>query len=522
MIVPRGRRRRLFAPDRPRMWRAGRWLRDCRGARQGGAMAGTDGGLVYGTAQGRWVLFATVLGSALAFIDGTVVTIALPLIGREMRAGTAALQWTVNGYGLTLAAFLLLGGSLGDRLGRRRVFRVGVVWFALASLLCGLAPDVRALIAARALQGVGGALLTPGSLAIIQASFGPADRGRAIGAWSGLGGIAGALAPFLGGWIVQVASWRWVFWVNVPLAVVVVAALRHVPESADPDAAEHLDISGTALGAVGLAGLTAAFTAWPTRGLSHPAVAVPLVVGVAAIVGFLAVEARTRYPMLPLDLFRWRSFSAVNATTFLVYAALSGIFFFLVVTLQVVGGYSPLAAGVAPLPVTLLLLALSSRAGGLGTRVGPRLPMTIGPLVCAGSVALLARLGPHAPYVSAVLPGVLGLGLGLALTVAPLTSAALSAAPDRLAGTASGVNNAVARIASLLAVAVLPLVAGVGTQLTDPATLAPAHRTAMLICAGLMAAGGLLALVTVPTSMAGVRPPTRPRRPDPSSSSTTR
>lgn len=473
-------------------------------------MAGTDDGLVYGTGQGRWVLFATVLGSALAFIDGTVVTIALPVIGRELHAGTAALQWTVNGYGLTLAAFLLLGGSLGDRLGRRRVFQVGVVWFALASLLCGLAPDVRVLIAARALQGVGGALLTPGSLAIIQASFGPDSRGRAIGAWSGLGGIAGALAPFLGGWLVQVASWRWVFWVNVPLAVVVVAALRRVPESADPAAAPHLDIAGTALGAVGLAGLTAGFTAWPTRGPSDPGVAVPLVVGVAAIAGFLAVEARTRYPMLPLRLFRWRSFSAVNAATFLVYAALSGIFFFLVVTLQVVCGYSPLAAGIAPLPVTLLLLALSSRAGGLGTRIGPRVPMTVGPLVCAGSVALLARLGPHAPYASAVLPGVVGLGLGLALTVAPLTSTALSAAPDRLAGTASGVNNAVARIAGLLAVAVLPLVAGVGSTLTDAATLAPAHRTAMLVCAGLLAAGGLLALAALPSSMAAVRPPAEP------------
>ena len=470
-------------------------------------MAETDGGLVFGTAQGRWVLFATVLGSALALIDGTVVTIALPVIGRELHAGTASLQWTVNGYALTLAAFLLLGGSLGDRLGRRRVFRVGVVWFALASLLCGFAPDIRTLIAARALQGVGGALLTPGSLAIIQASFGPDDRGRAIGAWSGLGGIAGTLAPFIGGWLVQVASWRWVFWVNVPLAVVVAAALRHVPESADADAAPHLDIVGTTLGAVGLAGLTTAFTAWPTHGVSDRAVVVPLVVGAAAVVGFLAVEARTRYPMLPLRLFRWRSFSAVNGATFLVYAALSGIFFFLVVTLQVVCGYSPLAAGVAPLPVTLLLLVLSSRAGGLGTRIGPRLPMTVGPLVCAGSVALLARLGPHAPYVSAVLPGVVGLGLGLALTVAPLTSVALSAAPDHLAGTASGVNNAVARIAGLLAVAVLPLVAGVGAQLTDASTLAPAHRTAMLICAGLLAAGGLLCLLVLPASMAAVRPP---------------
>jgi len=476
-------------------------------------MAGTDGGLVYGTTRGRWVLFATVLGSALAFIDGTVVTIALPVIGRELHAGTAALQWTVNGYGLTLAAFLLLGGSLGDRVGRRRVFRVGVVWFAVASLLCGVAPDIRTLIAARALQGVGGALLTPGSLAIIQASFDAADRGRAIGAWSGLGGIAGALAPFLGGWLVQVASWRWVFWVNVPLAAVVIAALRHVPESADPDAAAHLDLTGTTLGAVGLAGLTAAFTAWPTRGVSDAPVLVPLLVGSAAVAGFLAVEARTRHPMLPLDLFRWRSFSAVNAATFLVYAALSGTFFFLVVTLQVVSGYSPLAAGIAPLPVTLLLLALSSRVGGLGTRIGPRLPMTVGPLVCAGSVALLAGLGPRAPYVSAVLPGVVGFGLGLALTVAPLTSAALSAAPDRFAGTASGVNNAVARIAGLLAVAVLPLVSGVGSELTDATTLAPASRTAMLICAGLLAAGGLIALVALPASMAAVRPPADPAAP---------
>jgi EmrB/QacA subfamily drug resistance transporter len=477
-------------------------------------MSVTDDGMAFGTAQGRWVLFATVLGSALAFIDGTVVTIALPLIGRDLHAGTAALQWTVNGYGLTLAAFLLLGGSLGDRFGRRRVFLIGVVWFAVASLLCGLAPGVGTLVAARALQGIGGALLAPGSLAILQSSFGAADRGRAIGAWSGLGGIGGALAPFLGGWIVQVASWRWVFWLNVPLAVVVVGvALRHVPESADPDAAPHLDVVGAALGALGLAGLTAAFTAWPTRGAGDALVAVPLVAGTVALLAFVAVEARARYPMLPLTVFSWRPFSAVNAATFLVYAALSGIFFFLVVALQVVCGYSPLEAGLAPLPVTLLLLALSSRAGDLGTRIGPRLPMGIGPLVCAGSVLSLARLGPDAPYLSAVLPGVLGLGLGLASTVAPLTSAALSAAPDRLAGTASGVNNAVARVAGLLAIAVLPLVAGVGTQLTDASALAPAFRTAMVVCAGLMAAGGALALAAVPSSMAAVRPPVAPASP---------
>ncbi|MFI2755081.1 DHA2 family efflux MFS transporter permease subunit [Cellulomonas sp. P22] len=462
----------------------------------------------YRSPRGRWVLLATVLGSALAFVDATIVTIALPRIGTELGAGTADLQWTVNGYALTLAAFLLLGGSLGDRLGRRRVFVVGVVWFAAASLLCALAPTVGTLIGARILQGVGGALLTPGSLAILQSSFAEADRGRAIGAWSGLGGIAGAAAPFLGGWILEVASWRWIFLVNLPLAaVVVVVALRHVPETSDPDATPHLDVGGTVLGAVGLAGLTAGFTAWPDLGPGDVRVWGTLTLGVLALVAFVLVEARSAHPLLPVHLFGWRPFSATNAATFVIYAALAGVFFFLVVTLQVVSGYSPLAAGLAPLPVTLLMLLLSPRAGAMGTRIGPRLPMSLGPLGCAAGVLWLARIGPDAPYATAVLPGVIVLGLGLSLTVAPLTSTALGAAPDHLAGVASGVNNAVARIASLLAVAVLPLVAGVGASLNDAATLAPANRTAMLVCAGLMVAGGVVSLVGVPSSVAAVRPP---------------
>ncbi|WP_082131597.1 MFS transporter [Cellulomonas sp. FA1] len=465
------------------------------------------GTVAYRSAAGRWVLLATVLGSALAFIDATVVTIALPRIAEDLDATTADLQWTVNGYALTLAAFLLLGGALGDRLGRRRVFLVGVVWFAVASVACALAPTVGVLVAARVLQGVGGALLTPGSLAILQSTFAGDDRGRAIGAWSGLGGLAGAAAPFLGGWVVQVADWRWVFGINVPLAALVVAvALRHVPESADPGAQARVDVAGTTLGALGLAGLTYGFTVWSEPGASRAVVVAALAVGVVALTAFLRVESRTRAPLVPPRLFRWRPFAGVNAATFLVYAALSGVGFFLVVTLQVVAGYPPLAAGVAQLPVTLLLLAFSPRAGAWGVRVGPRVPMTVGPLVAGAGTALLAGIGPSAPYVTHVLPGVLLQGVGLVMTVAPLTTTALAAAPDHLAGVASGVNNAVARVASLLAVAVLPLVAGVGASLTDAARLAPAHRTAMLVCAGLLVAGAVVAWVTVPSSSAAVRP----------------
>lgn len=464
--------------------------------------------LSLGTAAGRGTLLATVLGSALVFLDGTVVAIALPALADDLGATTAGLQWTVNGYALTLAALLLLGGSLGDRFGRRRLFLIGTVAFAAASVLCALAPTVGLLVAARALQGVGGALLTPGSLAILQASFVEQDRARAIGAWSGLAGAVGAVAPFLGGWIVEHAGWRWVFGINIPLAaLVVVVAVRYVPESADPGPPGGLDVVGTALAAVGLGALTWALTAWSEHGSPDATVAGVGVLGLVALAAFVVAEARQRHPALPLDLFRWRPFAAVNLATLLVYAALSGVFFFLPVTLQVVTGWSPLAAGIASLPVTLLMLALSARGGALGARIGPRIPMTVGPLLAGAGMALLAGIGVGTGYVTGVLPGVLLVGAGLVLTVAPLTATALSAAPDHLAGVASATNNAVSRVAGLLAVAVLPLVAGVGAGLSDPDVLADAHPVAMLTCAGLMVGGALVAAVAIPGSTTAVRPP---------------
>ncbi|WP_329109582.1 MFS transporter [Micromonospora sp. NBC_01699] len=458
----------------------------------------------YGQPAGRWVLFATVLGSGLAFIDATVVNIALPRIGDDFDAGAASLQWTVNGYTLSLAALILLGGSLGDRFGRRRIFVLGITWFAAASLLCGLAPNVEILVAARVLQGIGGALLTPGALAILGASFHPDDRAKAIGAWSGLGGIAGALGPFLGGWLVESASWRLVFLINVPLAAIVaLVALRHVPESRDPDAPDHLDVVGVLTGAAGLAGLTYGFTAWPAAGPTSPTVLGALAVGVAGMVGFVVTERRSPHPMLPLEVFSIRAFSAVNLVTFAVYAALGGVFFLVVLNLQVVVGFSPLAAGTAMLPVTVLMLLLSAQAGALGQRIGPRIPMTVGPVVCAVALVLLAGVGPGTSYLSGVLPAVLLLGLGLSLTVAPLTATALGSVDERHAGIASGVNNAVARAAGLLAVAVLPLAAGIGTgSLTAAAELGPVYRTSMLICAGLLLLGAVISLVGIPSRLA--------------------
>ena len=454
----------------------------------------------YGEAAGRWVLMATVLGSGLAFIDATVVNIALPRIGQDLHAGAASLQWTINGYTLSLASLILLGGSLGDRFGRRRTFLVGVVWFAVASLLCGLAPSIGLLVAARILQGIGGALLTPGALAILEASFVPSDRAKAIGAWSGLGGIAGAIGPFLGGWIVQSANWRYVFLINVPLAALVVAvAWRHVPESKDVEAPPKLDVAGVILGAAGLGGLTFGFTAWTNRGPGDPIVIATLIIGVACLVGFVLQERRSAHPMLPLVVFRSRAFSADNIVTFAVYAALGGVMFLLVLQLQVVAGFEPLSAGLALLPITVIMLLLSARMGALAERIGPRIPMTAGPLVIAAGILWLSRIGPHASYLVDVLPPVVVQGLGLSLTVAPLTATALGSVDDRHAGIASGVNNAVARAASLLAVAVLPLAAGLGAgRLTDPAALAPTYHRAMLICCGLLVVGAAISLAGIP------------------------
>jgi EmrB/QacA subfamily drug resistance transporter len=430
----------------------------------------------------------------MVFVDGTVVNVALPHIGTSLDASLSGLTWTVNGYTLTLASLILLGGSLGDRFGRRRVFVVGVMWFAAASLLCGLAPNVAMLVAARALQGVGGALLTPGSLALLQSSFRTEDRARAIGAWSGLAGIAGAAGPFLGGWLVQAASWRWIFLVNLPLAVAVVAmALRHVPESRDQGASQHVDVVGAATGALGLGAVTAGLIAWQDHGLGSAVVLGWLAVGLLALAGFLLREQRAADPMLPLGIFGSRVFSATNCVTFVVYAALGGVFFWLVLFLQVAAGFSAMSAGLALIPMTVLMLVLSPRAGAVATRLGPRLPMTVGPLLCAVGVGLLSQLPRHASYLPNVLPPVVLFGLGLSATVAPLTATVLAAAPDEHAGLASGVNNAVARVGGLLAVAALPLVAGLhGEGYARAELLVGPYRTAMTCCTVLLAAGGAL------------------------------
>jgi EmrB/QacA subfamily drug resistance transporter len=458
-------------------------------------------------ASGRWLVAATVLGSSLAAVDATVVSIALPALGSDLHADFAGLQWTINGYTLTLAALILLGGSLGDRYGRRRLFVVGTLWFAAASALCALAPSIEVLVAARALQGIGGALLTPASLSIIDASFSEEDRGKAIGAWSGFGGIAAAIGPFLGGYLVAGPGWRWVFLINLPLAALVVAiAQRHVPESRDPDAAPRLDLLGAVLGAIGLAGVTYALIAagdgWSVSSLVSGGL------GLAALAVFVVNERRSTHPMLPPAIFASRQFTAANLVTFVVYAALSGVFFFLVVDLQIVAGFSPLLAGSALLPVTLIMLVLSARVGALADRIGPRLPMSLGPVLAACGVLPLLRVGPGASYLLDVVPGVAVFGLGLALMVAPLTTTVLAAAAAEHAGVASGVNNAVARSAGLLGVAVLPLVAGIsGDQYQHADAFAPGFRTAMLVCSALLALGGLVAGATIQNPAR-----TRPRR----------
>jgi EmrB/QacA subfamily drug resistance transporter len=459
-------------------------------------------GLRMGTPRARWVLLTTVLGSGLAMLDATVVNVALGRIGTDLDADFGGLQWTINAYTLTLASFILLGGSLSDRYGRRRVFVIGVCWFAAASLLCGLAPNMGTLIGARALQGVGGALLTPGSLAIISASFQGEDRAAAVGAWSGLGGVAGAVGPFLGGWLVE-WSWRAVFLINLPVAVLIVAvAARHVPETRDPAAAPHLDWPGTVLVVVGLGLLTYALTS--AGGGAGAAVWVSGVAGVVALLVFVVVERRSPHPLVPPQLFRSRQFTAANLVTLLVYAALGVVFVLLVLQMQVVAGYSPLVAGTVLLPVTMIMLAFSARVGALARRIGPRPLLTAGPLTAAGGTVLMLRIGEDADYVRDVLPGAVVFGVGLTLLVAPLTATVLDSAADRFAGVASGVNNAVARSAGLLAVAIVPVAAGLaGADYTDPAAFSAGFQTAMLICVGLLVAGGVLAAAMIRRPLTG-------------------
>lgn len=461
----------------------------------GGARTQPDA-VTLGTPAGRGLLGAAVLGSGMAFLDSTVVNVAVRAIGEDLDASLGALQWTITGYTLTLAALILVSGTLGDRFGRRRLFVIGVTWFAVASLACALVPNVELLVVARLLQGVGGALLTPGSLAMLQASFAKEDRAKAIGLWSGLSGVAVAAGPFIGGWLIEL-SWRWIFAINLPLAVVTVGlALRFAPESRDPNP-EPMDVPGAVLGILALGAATYALTA-AGEGFG-PALVTTAVLAVAAGCGFVVRQLRSRHPSVPPELFANRVFTVVNIETLFVYAALSGMSFFLVLQLQTSLGYSPLQAGVATLPMTVLLTAFSGWAGAFGERVGPRVPLTAGPLLAAAGLLLLVGVDAQDGYWTAVFLGVLIFGAGLTTLVAPLTATVMGVAPHHLVGTASGVNNAVARTGGLLAVAALPAVAGLsGYAYEDPAALTSGYRVAMWVSAALLVVGAGVAAVALP------------------------
>jgi EmrB/QacA subfamily drug resistance transporter len=407
------------------------------------------------TRNERLTLVATILGSAIVFLDATVVNVALPAIEEDLNTDLAGQQWVVEAYMLTLTAFLLVGGSLGDLYGRRRLFVIGLTGFAATSVLCAVAPSVELLIAFRALQGIAGALLVPGSLAILAATFEGEARGRAIGIWTAWAGISTLFGPAGGGLLVEL-DWRWIFWLNVPLiAATLVLTHRSVSESRDPEACPGIDFAGIGLSAVGLGGPVFALIEQPSHGWGDPIVAVPLVVGVASLIAFVVWEARSRAPMMPLGLFRSHNFSTVNLATLCVYGGLYGATFFITLFLQQVSDYSPFEAGLATTPITVIMFVLSSRFGALAGRIGPRLLMGVGPLLCAAGLLLLLRVEQDGAYLGTVLPALLPFGLGLAMTVAPLTTTVLNSVEERRAGVASGINNAVSRVAGLLAIAAL-------------------------------------------------------------------
>ena len=405
--------------------------------------------------SGPWVLAATIIASGMGFLDGTIVNVALPVIQDELNATAVDALWIVESYALMLAALILVGGSMGDHYGRRRIFMVGVALFTMASVWCGLAPSPGQLIAARAVQGIGGALMIPGSLAIISASFSEENRGKAIGTWSGFSGVTAAIGPIVGGFLIDNVSWRAAFFINIPLALIVLfISLRHVPESRDPDAA-RLDFAGAFLATLGLGGIVFGLIEGTNRGFSDPLVFVPLIVGIAALAAFVYAEYRGREPMMPLSLFRSRNFSGANLLTMLLYMGLGGALYFFPFVLIQVHGYSATAAGSAFLPFIVLTFLLSTWAGGLVPRFGPRVPLIIGPTITAVGFILFALPGTGGSYWTTFFPAVVVMGFGMTLVIAPLTTTALNSVEGRHSGLASGVNNAVSRTASLLAIAIM-------------------------------------------------------------------
>ena len=452
------------------------------------------------TRRQRLTLFAAILGSAVATIDGSIVNVALPSIERDLGGGLPAQQWVSNAYLLALGSLILIGGSLGDIYGERRVFTTGVAAFGLLSLLCAAAPTIDVLIAARALQGAAGALVTPSSLAIIVAAFAPKERGAAIGSWTAWGGIAAIVGPLAGGWIVDQVSWRWIFALNVPLVLAALALILTAVPRAERLSGRTVDAAGAGLCALGLAGFVFALIEQPRYGWSSPAIVVPLAGGVVAFAAFLWRERSAAQPMLKLELFARRNFAVGNAETLSMYGGLAILFFFLVIFLQQVAGYSALKSGLTTLPVTVVMFALSRRWGALADRIGPRLFMGAGPLLAAGGILLLLRTGRQTSYVSDLLPALLVFALGLSMTVAPLTATVLADADEHDAGIASAVNNAIARVAGLIGVSVVGVVVAsilVGDTFAANAESVRAFHDAVLICAGLVAAGGIAGAIGI-------------------------
>ena len=483
---------------------------------QPGELSPADGSgprelLAYRSAQGRWVVAAMILGSSVAGIDSTVVAVALPAIGRNLHVGFQGLQWTVTSYTLTLASLILLAGSLSDRWGRRRVFLAGLSWFTLASVLCAAAPGIGWLIAARAVQGIGGALMTPASLAIIEATIQPGDRTHAIGTWAGFSGVSAAIAPFLGGWLLETGSWRAIFLINVPVAAVTAwITRRHVPESRDTSASGSADWPGALAGAAALATITYAIIVLPGEGARSPVFATAAVLALLSSATFAVTERRASHPMLPPAIFRPAQFRAANAVTFVVNGALGGFAFVFIPALEIIAGYSPVVAGSALVPVTVVTLLLSGASGQLAQRIGPRPQLVAGCLLCAAASMLAVRIGPQAGYWTVVLPVAVLFGLGLASLLPPLTASAMNSAPDSLAGLASGVNNAVARVGGLLWIAALPPLTGLtGGAYTHPMQFHSSFAQISWICTAAFACAAVLAAIFI----TGPRRPTPARRP---------